>query len=429
MLSVKRHLGIDGLKSSESEVLGIEAKVREAEPRLAPFARGEQEARELAPGVLFFPYFGTSTAFLTPEGVVLFDAGTYQGGGRVLGELRKRTDLPVHTIVFSHGHMDHAPGAAHFVKEAAAAGRPNPRIIGHRKVVDRLRRYERMAPWISFIGEWQWDRRLAPAAAARPARQQEFVYPDTLVDDRLTFTVGGERFDLFHGIGETDDQLWLWNEARSLVCAGDFIENAAPNVGNPWKVQRYTVEWAEALDSIAATRPEILVPGHGQPATEAAAIEELLLTTAAYLRSIHDQVVERMNAGQWLEQILAEVEPPADLAAKPWLQPVYGHHQFIVHGVWRQYGGWWDGNPASFFPARTQAQADEIVGAAGADVLLSRAQARADAGDLPLACHLVDWVRRAEPDNADAWKLWADLFERRASVERNMMARNTFRPP
>ena len=390
-----------------------------------PFARGDQEVREVAPGVLFFPYFGTSTAFLTPEGVVLFDTGTYQAGARVLAELRKRTDLPVHTIVYSHGHLDHVPGAAHFVQEALPAGRPKPRVIAHRKVVDRLRRYERMASWISFIGEWQWDRR--QAAAARPARRQEHVYPDTLVDDRLTFTVGGERFDLFHGLGETDDHLWLWNAHRALVCSGDFIENAAPNVGNPWKVQRFTVEWAEALEAIAARRPDILLPGHGQPATYATAVEDLLLTTAAYLRSIHDQVVERMNAGQWLEQILREVEPPPELAAKPWLQSVYGHPQFIIHGVWRQYGGWWDGNPANFFPAQTQAQAEEIVRVAGADALLNRAQQLAESGDLPLACHLVDWVRRAEPDNAKAWQLWADLFERRASGERNMMARNTFR--
>src|SRR3972149_6280502 len=123
-----------------------------------PFARGNQEVLEVAPDVHFFPYFGTSTAFLTSEGVVLFDTGTYQAGARVLGELRKRTALPIHTIVYSHGHLDHAPGAVHFVQEAQAAGRPKPRIIAHRKVLDRFRRYERMAPWIRFIGEGQWGR-------------------------------------------------------------------------------------------------------------------------------------------------------------------------------------------------------------------------------------------------------------------------------
>ncbi len=98
------------------------------------------------------------------------------------------------------------------------------------------------------------------------------------------------------------------------------------------------------------------------------------LDTARYLRSIDEQVVERMNKGQWLEQILREVEPPADLVDKPYLQPVYGHPKFIVQGVWRQYGGWYDGDPADFFPAATADQAAEIVKLAGAQSILARAR-------------------------------------------------------
>jgi hypothetical protein len=36
-------------------------------------------------------------------------------------------------------------------------------------------------------------------------------------------------------------------------------------------------------------------------------------------------------------------------------------------------------------------------------------------------------VRKAEPENRDAWQLWRDLFQARADKEVNMMARNTFR--
>src|SRR5687768_845402 len=94
-------------------------------------ARLGQTVEEIAPGVLFFPYFGTSIAFLTSEGVVLFDTSTRMAGRRVLEELRKRTDLPVHTIVYSHGHLDHAGGGVHFIEEAQRLGRPKPRVIAH----------------------------------------------------------------------------------------------------------------------------------------------------------------------------------------------------------------------------------------------------------------------------------------------------------
>ena len=387
------------------------------------------DVREVQPGVLFFPVFGNVTAFLTDAGVVLFDTGTAQAGARVLEQLRQRTDAPVHTIVYSHGHLDHVGGAGHFVEEARRLGRPAPRVIGQRRLVARLRRYTRMWPWVGFIGTWQWDPLTQRSSAdfREPSAPPEFVYPDTVVDERLTFEVGGERFDLFHAYGETDDVLWLWNERRRLVCSGDLLIYSSPNVGNPWKVQRYTEEWAEALEAIAALRPDVVLPGHGPVTATAERVQEVTLTTARYLRSIHDEVVERMNQGQWLEQIWHAVEPPADLAAARWLQPSYGHPKFIVQGVWRQYGGWWDGNPANFFPAPTEEQAREIVAAAGPETLLARARSLQEAGDLALACHLVDWVRRAEPDNAEAWILWRDLFAARAADEPNMMARNTFR--
>ncbi len=36
-------------------------------------------------------------------------------------------------------------------------------------------------------------------------------------------------------------------------------------------------------------------------------IQEALLTTAHLLRSIHDQVVDKMNEGKWLEDIIREI--------------------------------------------------------------------------------------------------------------------------
>lgn len=382
------------------------------------------EPREVAPRTIFFPYFGNVIALLTDEGVVLVDASNYASGRDILQELRKRTDLPIHTIVYTHGHLDHVPGASHFIDDARERGHPRPRVIGHHRVIDRLHRYDRMASQIQFISAIQWG---APVDAVASASRQTFVYPDVTYEDRITIQVGGEPFELVHGIGETDDHTWVWAPQRNLVCAADFFLWSCPNVGNPWKVQRYAEGWAEGLEAIAAIHPALLLPGHGPPIEGEESVQTALLDTARYLRSIHDQVVERMNQGQWLEQVLREVEPPADLVDKPYLQPIYGHPKFIVHGVWREYGGWYDGNPASFFAAPTADQAVEIVKLSGADNLLARARELQAAGNLPLACHLVDWVRKAEPQNREAWQLWRDLFQARAETEGNMMARNTFR--
>ena len=380
---------------------------------------------EVAPGTLFFPYFGNVIALLTDEGIVLVDTSLAGNGKQIVQELRKRTDFPINTIIYTHGHIDHVGGADNFLQDAAERGYPRPTVIGHKRVVDRLRRYQRMAGWIQFINSIQFGVPIEPGFEPPPT--PSFVYPDETYDDRITIEVGGEPFEIVHGIGETDDHTWVWVPDREIAVVGDFFIWACPNVGNPWKVQRYARGWAEGLEAIAEKRPALLLPGHGPPIEGEDNVQTACLDVARYLRSIDDQVVERMNKGQWLEQILHEVEPPADLVDKPYLQPVYGHPKFIIQGVWRQYGGWYDGDPADFFPAPTAGQSAEIVKLAGAQNILARARELQAAGDMMLASHLVDWVRKAEPENRDAWQLWRDLFQARAEKEPNMMARNTYR--
>ena len=379
---------------------------------------------EVAPKTIFFPYFGTVVALLTDEGILLVDTSMANNGAPIVEELRKRTDLPVHTIVYTHGHVDHVGGADAFLKDAEARGHPRPRIIGHPRVADRFRRYERMAGQTRFINSIQFGFSFDPS---KPPPKLSFTYPDETYEDRLTLEIGGERFELIHGIGETDDATWVWAPERGVLCPGDFFIWTCPNVGNPWKVQRYAEGWAEALEEMAALHPKLLLPGHGFVIEGEEAVQAALLDTARFLRSIHDQVVERMNRGQWLEQILREVEPPADLAAKPYLQPVYGHPKFIATGVYRQYGGWYDGDPANFFAASTASQAGEIVQLAGPAALLARARQLQTRGDLTLACHLVDLVLKAQPEDRDALALWQELFSARGENEANLMARNTFR--
>ena len=380
---------------------------------------------EVAPGTIFFPYFGNVTALLTDDGIVIVDTSLLGNGPPIVEELRKRTDLAVKAIIYTHGHIDHVGGTADFVKDADERGYERPRIYGHENVVPRFQRYERMAPWIRFINSIQFG--VPVDADAPPAPKPVFAYPTDTFDERYDLSVDGESFELVHGIGETDDHLFVWAPERKVVCTGDFFIWACPNVGNPWKVQRYAEGWADGLDAIAALRPSTFIPGHGPVIHGEEAVQTACSDVSRYLRSIAEQVVERMNKGQWLEQILREVEPPADLTGKPYLQAVYGHPKFIVHGVWRQYGGWYDGNPADFFPAPTVDQATEIVRLAGVAGLLNRARDLQTIGDLPLACHLVDWVCKVEPENAEARNLQRDLFAARSVIEGNMMSRNTFK--
>src|SRR5262249_10108609 len=150
---------------------------------------------------------------------------------------------------------------------------------------------------------------------------------------------------------------------------------------------------------------EALAPGHGPPILGSSKVREACLDTARALRWLHDQVVQRLNAGMWAEQILAEVNAlPPDLAEKPYLRPIYGCPTFVVHGILRRYGGWFDGNPSHVFPAATQAIAREVATLAGPATLLNRARVLQQGGDVQLALHLVDFVIDGGGEHAaEAW--------------------------
>jgi alkyl sulfatase BDS1-like metallo-beta-lactamase superfamily hydrolase len=255
---------------------------------------------------------------------------------------------------------------------------------------------------------------------------ERFHYPDQVYRDRLELPVGGITLDLRHAMGETDDATWVWIPERRTVCTGDLFFWSCPNIGNPFKVQRYEVEWAEALEAIAALRPVALAPGHGPVIHGEGAVREACLDTARALRWLHDEVVKRLNAGLWPEQILAEVTAlPPDLAARPYLAPTYGCPTFIVHGILRRYHGWFDGNASHLFPSRTAAIAREVTGLVSPRALLDRARTLRAAGDAQLALHLVDFVMDSGADpGGEARVLKAELLRARADAEPSYIARN-----
>jgi len=106
---------------------------------------------------------------------------------------------------------------------------------------------------------------------------------------------------------------------------------------------------------------------------------------------------------------------------------VYDEPEFVVRNVWRLYGGWYDGNPATLKPAPEAAVAAELAAlAGGADRLAGRARALAEEGDLRLAGHLAELAALASPDDRTVHAARADVFERRVAAEASTMAKGIF---
>lgn len=372
--------------------------------------------------VAFTPGLANVTTFIADGALVLVDTATGRFTPTVLQGIRGQfSEAPVEAVVYTHGHVDHVTGAGVIERHADERGDRRPRIIGHDLIVPRFDRYKLTAAHNDHINQVQFN--LPPEV--RPFTDAEWTYPTVTYSRDMDTKVGGLTFELHHSRGETDDETWVWCPEERTLCTGDTFVWCSPNAGNPYKVQRYAKEWADALEQMAALRPAHLLPGHGPAINDEGTIEDALLSTAHFLRTIHDQVVGGMNKGKLLEDIIRDLEWPA--TDRPWLQPIYDHPEFIARNVFRLYGGWWDGNAATMLPAHSSEVMGALIDAVGATPILDRAKAARDAGDLRLACHLVDFVRRGDPSNREGWELWRDLFTARAVQEESLMARGAFK--
>jgi alkyl sulfatase BDS1-like metallo-beta-lactamase superfamily hydrolase len=377
------------------------------------------QAEELADGVVFLHTFANMTVVRTNQGLLLVDTSNYAARARTFALVRSIDPAPVFAAIYTHGHADHALGLPPFLAEARERGWPRPRIVGHRNVAARFARYRRTNAYNALINARQFG--------IAPSWPMDYDEPDVAYDTTLAFTAGEATLELHHARGETDDHTWVWWAERRILWTGDQFIWVAPNAGNPQKVQRYAADWAASLRAMRALEPELLIPGHGPPILGRARIAQALEDTAQWLEILERETVARMNAGATLDAIVAEVRPPAGLAARAYLQPVYDEPEYVVRNVWRLNGGWWDGEPAHLKPAREAEIGREVARlAGGVERLVARAQDLAAAGDLALASHLIDWAVGAEPDSRAAHAVRARIYEARSRDAAALMTRGIF---
>jgi alkyl sulfatase BDS1-like metallo-beta-lactamase superfamily hydrolase len=318
-------------------------------------------------------------------------------------------------VIYTHGHIDHSWGARLLDDEADAANRPRPRIIAHRNVVARFKRYDDTRGLNTTINGRQFNK----ADFQFPS---EHRLPDETYEDQYDLAVGDRRFTLMHGCGETDDATFVWLPEQRLLVSGDFVIWAFPNAGNPQKVQRFAPDWASALRRMLALGAETLIPGHGPVVTGVDRVSRMLEDGASVLESLVTQTREQMNEGRPLDQILHRVEAPQDLLAKPYLLPSYDDPGFVVRNIWRLYGGWYDGNPAHLKPAPEAELATELAElAGGAGSLAARAEALGAAGRLRLAAYLIELAVAACPTSHELHRVRAGIYGQRAHAETSLI--------
>ncbi len=383
-MSSSPHAGFGGPRS---QAVGTRMYSRSDAAAIAD-VRAKLSIEEIAKGTWFIriPYVNI-VVFETSEGLVLIDSGYAAAGPALIETLHRISKKPVHTIVFTHHHADHAFGAWALLAEGQ-----RPRIVAER----------------SFLHELDIDLKLANYTNVRlndqapqdvPRSRGDVVLPTDTFSDQTALTIGGETFVLHHARGETADQIWVHAPARGIVVSADYHQPFLPNAGNGKRRQRYLTEWAQALRAMIAASPNLVLPMHGPAIAGHASIEDRLGAVADALESIDQQVVAGLNAGLRRDQVVDRVSLPQPLASRPDMDTYYNRVSDVARMSVREYSGWWDDVPSHWSPSPMAAQAREFVALSGGQERVLARLKELLPTDAAMACHLADWAWLAAPED------------------------------
>jgi alkyl sulfatase BDS1-like metallo-beta-lactamase superfamily hydrolase len=373
-----------------------------------PFAE-PYEIEEIAEGLWFNRAFSNSIIRKTSEGLIIIDPAAQFDEAIRHKKVRSVTKDRVHTVIYTHGHVDHCFGLPQYYRECKRNQWKKPHIISHENVPKRFDRYEETHGYNAYINQRQFL-----GGQGQPYFPKGFIYPTIIFSDTYTLEIGGITVELYHDKGETDDAIWAYLPQDDAICTGDLFIWGVPNGGNPQKAPRYIKEWSNALIRMREKHASILLPGHGVPIIGKERVEEALMTTAEFLKTLCTQTIDLMNRGCSLPDIIQKVTIPEELMKKPYLQPIYDEPEFLIRNVWRLKGGQYDGIPSHLKPAKEIDLAREIAGLAGSPEQLAERALVLSQEDKPrLACHLIEWALRCEPENEKMKRIYTQIFRKR----------------
>jgi alkyl sulfatase BDS1-like metallo-beta-lactamase superfamily hydrolase len=228
--------------------------------------------------------------------------------------------------------------------------------------------------------------------------------------------------------GETFDHLTVWLPHERVLFPGDLFYCRFPMLSNPLKPDRPVAKWIESLERMREFKPDHFVPSHGPPFHGTVTIDALLANYCEAIRHVHDQTVKGINEQLTLAQILARVRLPDKLARLPYLAERYGTVGWAVKGIFRQYTGWYDFNPAHLNLVSRSVFAQAVLDATGGPARLMVEGRRALAeGKNQIALELTDVVLAARPRHARARKMRLAALARLGKSAPNAVERNIYR--
>jgi glyoxylase-like metal-dependent hydrolase (beta-lactamase superfamily II) len=202
---------------------------------------------------------------VTKEGALVIDPAMTCTATWLRDEIKRRFDVPVTYVVYTHAHADHISGAQVFQNDGAV-------IVANQRTVEPI------------VGE------KLPTAV-----------PDRVFDRDMTVTLGGETVRLHRVAPSHSDSMImvLFPGYKALQCT-DVCESKSMPYND--FLDFYYDGWIETLDWVLQQDVDVIDVGHYSPATKADIAAE-----RAYMIDLHQQVLDLVRAGQSWDQLYRNV--------------------------------------------------------------------------------------------------------------------------
>jgi glyoxylase-like metal-dependent hydrolase (beta-lactamase superfamily II) len=202
---------------------------------------------------------------ITSVGALVIDPAMTCTAGWLRDDIRRRFNVRVAYVVYTHAHADHISGAQIFQNDGAI-------VVANQRAIEPI------------VGE------RIPTAI-----------PDRVFDQDMTITLGGETVSLHRVAPSHSDSMImvLFPAYKALQCTDVCESNAMPY--NDF-LDFYYDGWIETLDWVQKQDVDIIDVGHYTPASKA---DELALRN--YMVNLHQQVLDLVRSGQSWDELYRNV--------------------------------------------------------------------------------------------------------------------------
>ena len=288
-------------------------------------------AREISPQVhllatpqdYYGPAIGNVSIIEQRDGFVLVDSGLSAGNGRtIVNYIKARSQKPVKAVVITHWHNDHPQGVS-----AIRAAWPKVRVIATEETKKGMLGPE-LGELVGLEPGAQYDERVRKLNADQQVTLDKLIADPATAPDRverakkakLDYALFAENYSGTHvvpptetfteelriddptapveikflGRANTAGDAVVWLPRQKIAMSGDMVVWPTP-----FGFFSFPGDWVQSLGKLKALGYRTLIPGHGEPQTDTAYIDQLI----GSIEDIRAQVGPLAKQGLSLEEV------------------------------------------------------------------------------------------------------------------------------